>query len=102
MASRGPRAGRAVAGERNIALCAADVTQQFLKAGLLDEIHVSVGPGGSFLAPVRRGVVGSPEPVTLAADALAGWSRSCIAVGANQIQVRVRQADLAASGARRQ
>ncbi len=30
-------------------------------------------------------MVGSPEPVKLAADALAGWSRGCIAVAAHQI-----------------
>jgi dihydrofolate reductase len=35
---------RAVAGKRNIAVGAADVAQQFLKAGLLDEIHVNIVP----------------------------------------------------------
>jgi dihydrofolate reductase len=35
---------RAVAGEKTIGLCAADVAQQFLRAGLLDEIQVSVAP----------------------------------------------------------
>jgi len=35
---------RAVAGERDIAVSAADVAQQFLGAGLLDEIHVNLVP----------------------------------------------------------
>ncbi len=35
---------RAVAGERDIAVCAADVAQQYLRAGLLDEIHVDLVP----------------------------------------------------------
>ena len=35
---------QAVAGERSIGLCAADVAQQFLRAGLLDEVQVSVAP----------------------------------------------------------
>ena len=35
---------QAVAGEKSIGLCAADVAQQFLRAGLLDEIQVSVAP----------------------------------------------------------
>jgi dihydrofolate reductase len=35
---------RAVAGERNIAVGAADVAQQYLKAGLLDEIHLNLVP----------------------------------------------------------
>jgi dihydrofolate reductase len=43
---------QAVAGEKSIGLCAADVAQQFLRAGLLDEIQVSVAPivlGGGVL-----------------------------------------------------
>jgi drug/metabolite transporter (DMT)-like permease/dihydrofolate reductase len=35
---------QAVAGEKPVALCAANVAQQFLHAGLLDEIQVSVAP----------------------------------------------------------
>lgn len=35
---------RAVAGDRNIAVGSADVAQQYLKAGLLDEIHVNLVP----------------------------------------------------------
>jgi dihydrofolate reductase len=35
---------RAVAGERPIAVGAADVAQQYLKAGLLDEIHINLVP----------------------------------------------------------
>lgn len=35
---------RAVAGERAIAVGAADVAQQYLKAGLLDEIHIDLVP----------------------------------------------------------
>jgi len=35
---------RAVAGERNIAVGAADVAQQYLKAGLVDEIHLNRVP----------------------------------------------------------
>jgi dihydrofolate reductase len=35
---------QAVAGEGSIGLCAADVAQQFLRAGLLDEVQVSVAP----------------------------------------------------------
>jgi dihydrofolate reductase len=35
---------QAVAGDRSIGLCAADVAQQFLRAGLLDEVQVSVVP----------------------------------------------------------
>jgi dihydrofolate reductase len=35
---------RAVAGERDIAVCAADVAQQYLRAGLLDEIDVDLVP----------------------------------------------------------
>jgi dihydrofolate reductase len=35
---------QAVAGEKAVSLCAADVAQQFLRAGLLDEIQVSVAP----------------------------------------------------------
>ena len=35
---------RAVAGDRMISVCAADIAQQFLKAGLLDEIRLSVVP----------------------------------------------------------
>jgi dihydrofolate reductase len=35
---------QAAAGEKSIGLCAADVAQQFLRAGLLDEIQVSVAP----------------------------------------------------------
>ena len=33
-----------VAGDRNVSVCAASVTQQPLRAGLLDEISVSVVP----------------------------------------------------------
>lgn len=33
---------RAVAGHRDIGICAADVAQQFLKSGLLDEIHIDL------------------------------------------------------------
>jgi dihydrofolate reductase len=35
---------QAVAGDKAVSLCAADVAQQFLRAGLLDEIQVSVAP----------------------------------------------------------
>ena len=35
---------KAVAGERDIAVSAADVAQQYLKAGLLDEIHINLVP----------------------------------------------------------
>jgi dihydrofolate reductase len=35
---------RAVAGDGDIAVCAADVAQQLIKAGLLDEIQVSLVP----------------------------------------------------------
>jgi dihydrofolate reductase len=35
---------RAVAGGRDIAVCAADVAQQFLRAGLLDEIRLDLVP----------------------------------------------------------
>jgi dihydrofolate reductase len=35
---------RAVAGDRPIGVCAADVAQQYLNAGLLDEIHLSLVP----------------------------------------------------------
>jgi len=35
---------RAVAGERDIAVGAADVAQQYLRAGLLDEIHLNLVP----------------------------------------------------------
>jgi dihydrofolate reductase len=35
---------RAAAAGRDIAVCAADVAQQYLKAGLLDEIHVDLVP----------------------------------------------------------
>jgi dihydrofolate reductase len=35
---------RAVAGDRPIGVCAADVAQQYLSAGLLDEIHLSLVP----------------------------------------------------------
>jgi dihydrofolate reductase len=35
---------RAVAGGRAIGVCGADVAQQYLKAGLLDEIHLSLVP----------------------------------------------------------
>jgi dihydrofolate reductase len=35
---------RAVAGKRDIAVCAADMAQQYLRAGLLDEIHVDLVP----------------------------------------------------------
>jgi dihydrofolate reductase len=35
---------RAVAGDRNIAVCAANVAQQYLRAGLLDEIHLNLVP----------------------------------------------------------
>jgi dihydrofolate reductase len=35
---------RAVAGDRPIGVCAADVAQQYLRAGLLDEIHLSLVP----------------------------------------------------------
>jgi len=35
---------RAVAGERDISVGAADVAQQYLKAGLLDEIHINLVP----------------------------------------------------------
>jgi dihydrofolate reductase len=35
---------RAVAGDKKVALCAADVAQQYLAAGLLDEIQVSLVP----------------------------------------------------------
>lgn len=35
---------RAVACERDIAVCAADVAQQYLRAGLLDEVHVNLVP----------------------------------------------------------
>src|SRR5215216_1862062 len=35
---------RAAAGDKNISLCAANVAQQYLKAGLLDEIQINVVP----------------------------------------------------------
>jgi dihydrofolate reductase len=35
---------RAVAGDRTISVGAADVAQQYLKAGLLDEIHIDLVP----------------------------------------------------------
>jgi dihydrofolate reductase len=35
---------RAVAGDKKVALCAADVAQQYLAAGLLDEIQISLVP----------------------------------------------------------
>jgi dihydrofolate reductase len=35
---------RAAAGDRDIAVCAADVAQQFITAGLLDEIQISLVP----------------------------------------------------------
>jgi dihydrofolate reductase len=35
---------QAVAGEKPVALCAADVAQEFLRAGLLDEINVNLAP----------------------------------------------------------
>lgn len=35
---------RAVAGERNIAVCSADVAQQYLKASLLDEVRINLVP----------------------------------------------------------
>jgi dihydrofolate reductase len=35
---------QAAAGDRSIGLCAADVAQQFLHAGLLDEVQVSAAP----------------------------------------------------------
>ena len=35
---------RAVAGGRDIAICAADVAGQYLRAGLLDEIHIDLVP----------------------------------------------------------
>src|SRR5258708_39672879 len=35
---------RAGAGDRDIGVCAADVAQQFLKGGLLDEIHIDLIP----------------------------------------------------------
>jgi len=35
---------RAVAGERDISVGAADVAQQYLRAGLLDEIHINLVP----------------------------------------------------------
>jgi dihydrofolate reductase len=35
---------RAVAGDRDIAVCAANVAQQFITAGLLDEIQISLVP----------------------------------------------------------
>jgi dihydrofolate reductase len=35
---------RAVAGGRDIAVCAADVAGQYLRAGLLDEIHIELVP----------------------------------------------------------
>jgi dihydrofolate reductase len=35
---------RAVAGDRDIGVCAADVAQQYLKGGLLDEIHIDLIP----------------------------------------------------------
>ncbi len=35
---------RAVAGERDVAVCAADVAQQYLRAGLLDEIDIDLVP----------------------------------------------------------
>jgi dihydrofolate reductase len=33
-----------VAGDRAIGVCGADVAQQYLKAGLLDEIHITLVP----------------------------------------------------------
>jgi riboflavin biosynthesis pyrimidine reductase len=41
---QGDRGPLDVADEKTVALCAADVAQQFLRAGLLDEIQVSVAP----------------------------------------------------------
>ena len=38
------RQARRVAGERDIAVCAADVARQYLNAGLLDEIHIDLVP----------------------------------------------------------
>lgn len=35
---------QAVAGDRPVSVCAADVAQQFLRAGLLDEIRLSIAP----------------------------------------------------------
>jgi dihydrofolate reductase len=35
---------RKIAGDKNVAVCAASITQQCLKAGLLDEIHIDLAP----------------------------------------------------------
>ena len=35
---------REAAGDRNVSVCAASVTQQLLRAGLLDEINLNVTP----------------------------------------------------------
>jgi dihydrofolate reductase len=35
---------RAVTGDRDISVCAADVARQFLKSDLLDEIHIDLIP----------------------------------------------------------
>jgi len=44
----GPRAAcalaREAAGDRSVAVMGADVTQQFLRAGLLDDLHVHIAP----------------------------------------------------------
>ena len=50
---------RGVAGDREIAVCAADVAQQYLTAGLLDEIRISLVPvllGGG--VPLFGGLAG--------------------------------------------
>lgn len=41
---RALKQARAVAGDRVVAVCAADVAQQYLRAGLLDEIHLDLIP----------------------------------------------------------
>ena len=52
---------------------------------ILENYSVVGSAGGSFLARVRRGVVGSPGPINLAANALACRGQRCIVVGGNKI-----------------
>lgn len=64
---------RAAAGEKSIGLCAADVAQQFLRAGLLDEIRVSVAPvvlggGVPLFDELKRGTIHMQQIRVIASD----------------------------------
>jgi dihydrofolate reductase len=82
---------RAVAGEQTIAVAAADVAQQYLKAGLLDEIHINLVPillGDGVRLFAKLGVEAGAWPHQPGPSGAGPWCASDSAESAKSILVR--------------